>query len=246
MIFAFIGLIVGVVMGITGAGGAIIAIPLFQILLVSNLKEATILSLIAVLLGTVVNLASQMGEVKWKIATGFAIFGTIANYLTIPLKLEVSEILILVLLLIIGIFSIWSIWKSKITFNFEIKVSISKIALTGLLLGLTTTLTGLGGGILLMPILMKFFDMNYEEALPTSLATITLISFSSLIIQRDKAIELITISDIFLIGVGAMLGFGILKLALKSLEDDKRLQLRKMVFSIVTLASLIIILAKTF
>lgn len=234
-------------MGITGAGGAIIAIPLFQVLLGSTIKEATILSLIAVLFGTVVNLVGRTGEVKWKIAAGFAIFGTISNYLTIPLKMRISETFIAMSLVGIGLFSLWSVWKSqKALSRAFLKVSIIKIALIGLLLGLVTTLTGLGGGVLLIPILLRVFGMTYEEALPTSLTTIFLISFSALIFQGPKTIELINASDILLIGLGALVGFGSLKYSLKSINENKKLLLRKIVFSVATLVSLIIVLIKTF
>lgn len=234
-------------MGVTGAGGAIIAIPLFQLLLNSTIKEATILSLIAVLFGTMVNLIGRTGEVKWRIAAGFAFFGTVSNYLTIPLKMIVSETFIAILLMMIGIFSIWSVWRAKGTFNSpDKKVNIFKIVIIGLMLGLVTTLTGLGGGVLLIPILLKVFGMSYEEALPTSLSTIMLISFSALMFQGYKANELISILDIFLLGLGAMIGFVLLKVALKSLDDAKKLRLRKIVFTVATFASLIIVFVKVF
>ena len=234
-------------MGITGAGGAIIAIPLFQIFLHSTMKEATVLSLIAVLFGTLVNLFGRVGEVKWKIAAGFAIFGSLANYLTLPLKQKVPEAFIAVLLMMIGTFSIWSVWKSKKEIQASSnRVSIFKVAFIGLLLGVITTLTGLGGGVVLIPILLRLFGMTYEEALPTSLSTITLISLSALILQGNKTIELITFTEISLIGLGALTGYGILTLSLKSMDNDKKLKLRKIVFSIATLLSLVIVAMKNF
>ena len=51
-----IGVIVGLIMGLTGAGGALISIPLFLSLMNVSLKEATVLSLIAVMLGSLINL----------------------------------------------------------------------------------------------------------------------------------------------------------------------------------------------
>lgn len=232
-------------MGITGAGGAIIAIPLFQILLHSTMKEATVLSLIAVLFGTIVNLVGRVGEVKWKIALGFAIFGSLANFLTLPLKQKIPEAFIAILLLMIGSFSIWSVWKSKKVVQVSTKnVSLLKIAIIGLLLGVITTLTGLGGGVVLIPILLKLFGMTYEEALPTSLSTITLISLSALILQGNKTIELISMTEITLIGLGALAGYGILTFSLKTMNNDKKLKLRKIVFSIATLLSLVIVAMK--
>lgn len=234
-------------MGITGAGGAIIAIPLFQIFLHSTMKEATVLSLIAVLFGTIVNIFGRTSEVKWKISLGFAIFGSLANYLTLPIKQEVPEFVIVILLMMIGTFSIWSVWKSqKVVQVSQSKTSVLKIASIGLLLGLITTLTGLGGGVVLIPILLRLFGMTYEEALPTSLATITFISLSALILQGHKTVELITFTEMSLIGLGALMGFGILTFLLKSMATDKKLRLRKIVFSMATLISLLIVAMKNF
>lgn len=247
MIFILIGSIVGVVMGITGAGGAIIAIPLFQIFLNSTMKEATVLSLIAVLFGTTVNIFGRTSEVKWKISLGLAIFGSLANYLSLPLKQKVPEVVIVILLMMIGSFSIWSVWKtSKDVQVSKGKISLFKIAIIGLLLGLITTLTGLGGGVVLIPILLRLFGMTYELALPTSLATITFISLSALILQGHQTVELITFTEMSLIGLGALTGFGILTFSLKSMNNDNKLRLRKIVFSIATLLSLVIVAMKNF
>lgn len=246
MIFTFIGFLVGIVMGLTGAGGAIIAIPLFQLLLGSSIKEATVLSLITVVFGTIVNLTGKTKEIKWKIAFGFALFGTIANFLSLPLKSKTPDMLIALLLLIIGTFSIWSIWNTKKPKQMIHKLHLLKVPLIGALLGVVTTLTGLGGGVLLMPILLNFFGMTYEEALPTSLSSIALISFSALAIQGYKTNQTITAPEVGLIALGALIGFMTLKFALKLLSDDQKTSLRKVVFSFATVCSLIIVLIKTF
>jgi len=44
MIYAFCGLIIGIVMGLTGAGGALVAIPLFMQFLALTLKDASVYS----------------------------------------------------------------------------------------------------------------------------------------------------------------------------------------------------------
>ena len=45
-----LGVIIGVVMGLTGAGGALVAIPLFMQFQGMSLKEASVFSLIAVVI----------------------------------------------------------------------------------------------------------------------------------------------------------------------------------------------------
>lgn len=247
MILGLIGLIVGLLMGITGAGGAIIAIPLFQLLLDSPLKEATVLSLITVILGTGVNLASRLNHVNWKLSIGLAVSGSLANFLSMPLKEKMPELTIALLLVLIGIFSIWSVWNSSHTrtISGDAKIPPGIIIITGLLLGLVTTLTGLGGGVLLIPLLLRIFKMSYEDALPTSLSSIFLVSLSSLVIQGKKTLELLNLDDFLLITAGALIAFGFLKFLLKSLNHSQKLKLRKYVFTLATISSLVIVIIKT-
>lgn len=247
MTYALIGFIVGTIMGMTGAGGAFVAIPLFQIFLKASLKDATVLSLIAVLIGTGVNLIGRTQVVKWKMVFGFAVFGTFANYVGLPLKKLVPDLVIVSLLLSFGLFSIYSVWHSILANKDAfVQINVFKVIGIGLLLGLVTTLTGLGGGVLLIPLLLKIFGMTYEEALPTSLAIILLITLSALIFQGPKTLDLISPMEILSIGAGSILAFAGLQKMLSSLSAAKVLKLRKIVFTISTIASLLIVVAKTF
>ena len=236
-----IGLIVGFVMGLTGAGGALISIPLFLTLQSISIKEATTLSLIAVLFGTATNLFKDFGRIDYKISILFAAAGTFANILAASLKPYLSDILVVVLLSIMALYSIWSIWQKdkrveKVTSREP--SHLVKIILTGFLLGLITTFTGLGGGILLMPILINIFGRTYNTALPTSLATIFLISLSSLLVQGKIVLTLITIEEISLLGLGAFISFLLLRLILSRFDSDKVLKMRKIIFTLVTIYSI--------
>jgi uncharacterized membrane protein YfcA len=247
MIHTFIGLTVGIIMGLTGAGGALISIPLFISLLNSSLKEATVLSLIAVLSGTLINLFSQKYKLDKKIVMGFVVFGAISNYATLPLKFYISDIVIALLLTCITAYSLWSIWGNRTTRPLtQAKPNMLKLIGTGLFLGLVTTMTGLGGGVLLVPILIIGFGKTYEEALPTSLATIFFISLISFLLQMKAGLELITPPEIGLIALGSLIGFLVLKLVLSKIANHKIEMIRKTVFTLVTLYSISSVLLKSF
>jgi uncharacterized membrane protein YfcA len=62
-------MIIGIVMGLTGAGGALIAIPLFIQFMGMNLKEASIYSLIAVVVASLLNFVEQRKATQYR--TGF-------------------------------------------------------------------------------------------------------------------------------------------------------------------------------
>lgn len=247
MIHLSIGLVVGIVMGLTGAGGALIAIPLFINLLNYSLKEATILSLVAVLFGTSANLIGNFRKVDWKIVLTFAAFGSLSNFFAADLKGKTPDIVIAVTLGLIATYSIVSVWQKKNDLDQETirKENLGKLLITGLFLGLITTLTGLGGGVLLVPILIKFYGKTYNEALPTSLATIFLVSLSSFLIQGKTGFGLITPRELGLIGLGAVVSFIVLKKSLKLFKQEQVILLRKIVFTGVTAYSIVSIFIKS-
>lgn len=246
MTYAGIGLIVGIIMGLTGAGGAMISIPLFLSLLGTTLKEATVLSLVAVVFGTSVNLLGQISKVNKKIALSLSISGIIANYGTLFLKPLTPDFVVAGLLTIIAIYSLWSVWSGKKNSSREAnnKGVILKSLGAGTLLGVLTTLTGLGGGVVLVPILIKLFGRTYSEALPTSLATIFLISLSSFIFQSEMALQLITFIQLAYLGAGALIAFFMLKVFIRKIDDSKVDKMRKGVFSVVTVYSAISVIIK--
>ena len=247
MIYGTIGLLVGIVMGLTGAGGALIAIPLFMNLLEASLKEATVLSLVAVVFGTSVNLLGQFSRVNKKIALTLGAAGAVSNYLTLPLKTGTPEVVIAGLLTLIGVFSVTSVWRRKDQSHGQSDESpaVAKALMAGTFLGLITTLTGLGGGVLLLPILLKVFKKTYQEALPTSLATILLISLTSFIFQSKTALNLMTYDQLALIGGGALASYFMLKLFLRKLEERMLLLIRQIVFTVVTVYSVLSVIVKT-
>ncbi len=246
MIYTTIGLIVGMTMGLTGAGGALISIPLFINLLDTSLKDATVLSLVAVLFGTAINLFGQFSKVNIKIAMTLSAAGIVANYLSLSMKSGTPEIVIAALLTVIGIYSIVSVWGKNKTSSIVEKDSqvVTKALIAGAFSGLMTTLTGLGGGVILVPILIKFFGKNYKEALPTSLATILLISLSAFMFQSKVALGLIAIPQLLMIGGGAILAFLLLKVLLRKLSEVKVLQIRRIVFTLVTVYSVVSVIIK--
>ena len=245
MIFLLIGLVIGLIMGITGAGGAIISIPLFQVALGSTLKEATVLSLVAVIFGTGSNVVARLREVNWQIVGVFTLTGALSGYLALPYKKLLPELVITILLILIGLYSLLSVWKDQNRGGNMKSPSILLLVPVGLLLGLITTFTGLGGGVLLIPILIGIFGMTYEKAVPTSLASILFITLSSLLSQLDVARELISGKEILFIAAGAASAYAVLTLLLRKLSEAQTLKLRRVVFGLVTMASLTFIVMKT-
>lgn len=232
-------------MGLTGAGGALVAIPLFINLLGLTLKEATVLSLLSVLLGTSINLFNQFSKVDKKVVLPLSISGIIANGATLNLKSFASDLLVAALIIGIALYSFWSIWSGiQSTKSIKVNSSVTRALATGALLGVLTTLTGLGGGVILIPLLIKVFGKSYKDALPTSLGAIFVISLVSFLFQAKVASELISLSQIILMICGTVIAFFVLKLMTGRLKDSTILVMRKIVFSLVTLYSISSVIIK--
>jgi uncharacterized membrane protein YfcA len=99
---------------------------------------------------------------------------------------------------------------------------------------LTTTLTGLGGGVLLMPLLMSFYGKSYQQAMPLSLASIFFISLSSLLFQIKSLSQNITTTEILMLSIGAIIAFFVLEKLVKSLNEVQINLLRKTTFTLLT------------
>lgn len=247
MTYGLIGLIVGAIMGLTGAGGALISIPLFITLEDVLLREATVLSLLAVIFGTSANLIGQLKKVDLKIVIFFSLSGAISNFASLKVKSHIPDLVIAIILTMIGLYSLWGIWSksSKEVSKIETQESYPKLLAVGLLLGLLTTLTGLGGGVILVPILIKFFGKSYEEALPTSLATIFFVSLTAFLLQLSMALTIVSFKEILLLAGGSLISFILLKMSLKNLSEHTLGRLRKSVFTLVTIYSIGNVLWKT-
>lgn len=235
MNFIFIGFIVGIVMGLTGAGGALISIPLFLSLLNTTLKEATVLSLLAVILGTSINLLGEYSKVDKKIVFAFSFFGVMASFFASGWKDLLPDTVVAGLLLIIAAYSLWSVWVKSDSKGKQNEASLMLLIFTGLILGAVTTFTGLGGGVLLIPILIRVFGKSYDDALPTSLASILFISLGSFIIQFDSIAPLVQPTDMGFMLLGSVGSYIGLRFFLKKLPDSKINFARKTVFTLVTI-----------
>lgn len=242
------GLLVGAVMGLTGSGGALVAIPLFVYVLGMSLKDATSFSLVAVILASLINFIPQRQIANKKVGFLIIPFAILGSYFSIPLKVIAPEILIKGLITAIALYSFWSLWSRKPTSNsateeitYSSETRFNPILITpvvGIFLGALTTLTGLGGGVLLMPVLVSVFDFSTERAVATSFIPIGFTSLFSLIFQWQSGFVLpsnIVMLDlclgIFLIAVVIHFFIHIVSAKIANL-------IRKWVFSVIVFVSL--------
>jgi uncharacterized protein len=151
--WAFIGIAVGLLLGITAAGGAIVAVPLFVFLANVSIRDATVLSLIAVMAGALLNWLVQTRNTDFRLGLLLFVFSTVGSILSKPMKARSPEWVLTALFVSVALVSLISIWKESNADNGApssatagLKPFLLKTALGGL---------GLGGLIARRPGLLR-------------------------------------------------------------------------------------------
>ena len=189
--YIIIGAILGAILGISGAGGAIIGIPLIMWLTGESLTSATSLILPIVGIAAIIVWIPQRQHTQWPIIAGVALpimgatlaTGYVRPYIPSPL----------ITLIIIG-FALWGLYQTWIPQQDTPPLTSSilgKSILLGTLAGIVTTLTGLGGGLLLVPLIKRGFGVSISAAIATSLTIITLscsMAIASLYFHHELAL----------------------------------------------------------
>jgi uncharacterized protein len=234
MNFLLIGLITGMVMALTGAGGALVALPLFMTLGGFSLKEASVLSLFAVILASVINYFPKAKLTNFKAAVILSFGGTIGSLASAPFKKSMPDLWIAILLSGIALFSLVMTWvKQNQQQDTKESFNTSGMLLSGSVLGALTTMTGLGGGVVIMPLLRGWFKFKEERAVATSIMAIGLIAFVSLMTQIYKGSSLPNWELMVYLVSGILLATTISTFGTKKINAILLGQIRRIVFSMV-------------
>lgn len=198
-----LGLLIGICLGMMGAGGAIMTIPVLVYLFGIDTITATFYSLfivgITALIGSVGYIRSNLYDLKTVVFFGIPsivsvlittrlLTPTIPDHiLSIGDFVLSKQVLILVLFALLMLLSaIAMIRSSKVVRKDEYKdfqrYRYGLIILQGMFVGLLTGFLGAGGGFLIIPAMVVLAHLPMKKAVGTSLAIITIncaIGFSS-------------------------------------------------------------------
>ena len=195
-----LGAVVGLILGLTGAGGGILAVPLLVFGQQLTITEAGPIGLLAVgisaAVGAVIGLRS--GIVRYRAA--LLVAGT--GILLAPAGIWLAQGLnTRILSVVFAIVLLWVAFKSfkESRENAQIKplnivppcIRESKsgrfiwtnkcaalLAATGSVAGVLSGLLGVGGGFVMVPALQRYTDLEMRSVVATSLAVIALISIT--------------------------------------------------------------------
>ncbi|AXF85481.1 hypothetical protein DTO96_101212 [Ephemeroptericola cinctiostellae] len=223
-----LGLAIGVVLGATGAGGAILSVPLLTLGLHLTVSQAAPIGLFAVSLASSIAalIGLYEGIVRYKAAVLMAGMGVLLSPLGLWLAQRLPNAPLVMLFVIVLLFVAWRMWHSvgpndladesktaqapaqtlsqglnqASTQSFACERSDTSgkfiwtlpcaraLALTGGVAGFLSGLIGVGGGFIIVPSLKKNTNLDMRAIVATSLAVITLVSISGVVIAAHQGL----------------------------------------------------------
>lgn len=191
-----LGVAVGILLGLLGGGGSILAVPVLVYALGLDLSEAIPTSLL------VIGVASATGAipkvraklVEWRLAAIFAATGIVGTLVGSVLGSHLPEAAVMIGFAIVMIIAGARMLRSTDDVGTACKTGSSGIDWrrcaprsipTGFGVGVLTGLFGVGGGFLIIPALVLLLGIEMSVAVGTSLVVIVANSAAGLIAQAD-------------------------------------------------------------
>ncbi len=198
----FLGLLIGTVMGLTGAGGGILSIPALVLGTGMGMVAAKPVALTAVSLGSAIGAADglRLGLVRYKAALYMVLLGALFSPLGQWAAHQVPAAFLAVLFSAILLLVAWRSWKKPAPepeHSYERQVPcqlnpatgrfswtpacFTTLGLIGATTGLMTGMLGVGGGFFIVPMLQRYTNLTQQSIVVTSLAVIALVSGSTVL-----------------------------------------------------------------
>jgi uncharacterized membrane protein YfcA len=168
MASVFLGLLVGVIGTFTGLGGGIIMVPLLPVLLGATQKEAIATSLCVVFLNgmQLTYLAFRKKNLDLRFVLPIALIGIMTAYFSSLLVYRFSNYSLRLFLVCIMALVIYVLLRPP-KFDFHKGKNLFRYSV-GAFSGLVSGLTGLGGGIVLGPLLLAGRAIHHQQLTSTT------------------------------------------------------------------------------
>lgn len=175
-LWALVGMASGTVLGLAGTGGGVIAIPILMAFGGYDIKEASGYGLLALTVGAAISWFIQRKNTIYPISAVLIVFAGTVAFLAAPLKAISPHWLVNVLLNLTCIFSLYSLWVLRKPEdpgeNRPLPYQLKTATIGGMMTGFLSTMTGLGGGVVIIPWLTGITRLRFEKAMACSLLTI--------------------------------------------------------------------------
>ena len=183
------GLAIGGVLGLIGAGGAVVAVPAFIYLFGFSALEATTASLAVVAASAASGAVPRfrLGQVHLRQALMFWGLGIVGTFAGSRLATIIPEPIIVAGFAVVMLGAAVAMWrKSSATEpTGERRAAPWLLPVVAIAIGLLTGIFGVGGGFLIVPALVLVFGFPFGIATGTSLVVVALNSLTALVFKYD-------------------------------------------------------------
>jgi uncharacterized membrane protein YfcA len=176
------GLAIGILLGLVGAGGSILTVPVLVYVLGEPVKQATTESLLIVGLTALAGAltAARAGRVHWRIGLSFAGVGALGAAAGTALNRAVGSTAIMAGFAVLLLAAAYAMGRAPTGRAAPASVPASRVAAAGAGTGVLTGFFGVGGGFVVVPALALGLGLPTSLAVGTSLLVIALTSAAAL------------------------------------------------------------------
>jgi uncharacterized protein len=236
-IFLLIGFFLGIVMGLTGAGGGILSVPLIISFTQLTFAEAAPIGLMTVLSASSVSaiLGLKHGHVRYRAAILMSIFGIIFSAMGLWVAHHTSNHILSILFSIVLLWSAFNTLRPKGDLNQKGTMTCDQnpnskrfiwtkkcslfMMLSGSLAGFLSGMLGVGGGFIIVPALRKLSSLSHQSIIATSLTTISIISLF-IVLTSGLALQNINWNIALSCLIGSIAGIVVAKSIYNKLNTD--------------------------
>jgi len=183
IILSFIGMGIGGLSGFFGIGGGTVLVPTL-LLLGFEMKVAVGISIVQMafssIFGSYINYRKGSLEFNDGLMVGFG--GFFGGYLSTYLTAGISDRFLQYIFILFVLFALYRLYSAPKEHNMEDAKSISKFILfiVGIFIGIISVSIGVGGAIILIPILSGFLHYPFKKAVSAGLFFVVFSSISGL------------------------------------------------------------------
>lgn len=226
----FLGTVVGIVMGLTGAGGGILAVPLLVFGMHLTVAEAGPIGLLAVGVSAAAgaSMGLKAGIVRYRaallIATSGVLFAPLGVWLAHRLDTRLLSLMFAVVLAWVAFRTFKelgrrSVASSSVVVNRPcIRDGMSgrfiwtsrcagALSIAGAIAGVLSGLLGVGGGFVMVPALQRATDLATQSIVATSLAVIAIVSLTGVVASMSAGNVNVSVALPF--AMGSIVGMGV-------------------------------------
>jgi uncharacterized membrane protein YfcA len=184
-----VGLAIGAVLGLIGAGGAVVAVPAFIYLFGLSSLQATTASLAVVAVSAATGAIPRMrqGQVRMRQALLFWSLGIIGTFAGARLATVIPESVVIAGFAVVMLGAALAMWRksSAVESMQDKRTAPWVLPVVAIAIGLLTGIFGVGGGFLIVPALVLVFGFPFAIATGTSLVVVALNSLTALAFKFD-------------------------------------------------------------